>query len=279
MLFNEKLKMLRKESGFTQEGLAEKLNVSRQAITKWESGEGTPDIENLKLISNLFNTTIDDLVKEEKAVNIDAINQFKYSEELEINHTKHFDINLGKFEELNLIPNEEEKVKVELLSSEYENISEFFKIKFDNLYNKLDIDIKNSKMLNNIILNIYLPEKYIEDIELNTKIKTLNISDLQIQKLEFDGELKYINIKNSKGKVVLNTTRCDIEADYDKLDGELEVNIINSTARVQIPKGSVYKTVLKGKKNKFIAENVSEDATNIIELNGLNSKLIIIEKQ
>ncbi|MBR0491862.1 MAG: helix-turn-helix transcriptional regulator [Clostridia bacterium] len=278
MLFNEKLKMLRKESGFTQEGLAEKLNVSRQAITKWETGEGTPDIENLKLISNLFNTTIDDLVKEEKDVNIDAINQFKYSEELEINHTKHFDINLGKFEEVNILPTEEEKVKVELLSSKYENINELFKIKFDELYNKLDIDIKNSKIIDNIILNIYLPEKYIEDIELNTKIKTLNISDIEISKLEFDGELKYINVKNSKGKVVLNTTRCDIEADYDKLDGELEVNIVNSTARVQIPKGSKYKTILKGKKNQFINENVSEDATNIIELNGLNSKLIIIEK-
>lgn len=278
MLFNEKLKMLRKESGFTQEGLAEKLNVSRQAITKWETGEGTPDIENLKLISNLFNTTIDDLVKEDKDVNIDKINQFKYSEELEINHTKHFDINLGKFEELNLLPTEEEKVKVELLSSKYENINELFKIKFDELYNKLDIDIKNSKIVDNIILNIYLPEKYIEDIELNTKIKTLNISNIEISKLEFDGELKYINVKNSKGKVVLNTTRCDIEADYDKLDGELEVNIINSTARVQIPKGSKYKTILKGKKNQFINENVSEDATNIIELNGLNSKLIIIEK-
>ena len=278
MLFNEKLKMLRKESGFTQEGLAEKLNVSRQAITKWETGEGTPDIENLKLISNLFNTTIDDLVKEEKDVNIDAINQFKYSEELEINHTKHFDINLGKFEEVNILPNEVEKVKVELLSSKYENINELFKIKFDDLYNKLDIDIKNSKIIDNIILNIYLPEKYIEDIELNTKIKTLNISNIEISKLEFDGELKYINVKNSKGKVVLNTTRCDIEADYDKLDGELEVNIVNSTARVQIPKGSKYKTILKGKKNQFINENVSEDATNIIELNGLNSKLIIIEK-
>ena len=278
MLFNEKLKMLRKESGFTQEGLAEKLNVSRQAITKWETGEGTPDIENLKLISNLFNTTIDDLVKEDKDVNIDKINQFKYSEELEINHTKHFDINLGKFEELNLLPTEEEKVKVELLSSKYENINELFKIKFDELYNKLDIDIKNSKIIDNIILNIYLPEKYIEDIELNTKIKTLNISNIEISKLEFDGELKYINVKNSKGKVVLNTTRCDIEADYDKLDGELEVNIVNSTARVQIPKGSKYKTILKGKKNQFINENVSEDATNIIELNGLNSKLIIIEK-
>ena len=54
MLFNEKLKKLRKENNLTQEELAEKINVSRQAITKWESGEGIPDIENLKQISILL---------------------------------------------------------------------------------------------------------------------------------------------------------------------------------------------------------------------------------
>ena len=50
MLFNEKLKLLRKENNLTQEELADKLNVSRQAITKWESREGLPDIINLKKI-------------------------------------------------------------------------------------------------------------------------------------------------------------------------------------------------------------------------------------
>jgi len=278
MLFNEKLKMLRKESSFTQEELAEKLNVSRQAITKWETGEGTPDIENLKLISNLFNTTIDDLIKEEKNVNIENLNKFKFSEELEINHTKHFDINLGLFEEVNILPNSEEKVRIELLSSKYENLAELFKVKFDDLYNKLDIDVKNNKKLDSIIFNIYLPEKYIEEIELNTKIKTLNIYNIEISKLEFDGELKYINVKNSKGKIVLNATKCDIEADYDTFNGELEVNIFNSTARVQLPKGTKYKTILKGLKNQFIDETNTDEATNIIELNGMNSKLIIIEK-
>jgi len=66
MLFNEKLKMLRKGKKLTQEELAEKLNVSRQAITKWETAEGIPDIENLKQISDFFNISIDELVKEEK---------------------------------------------------------------------------------------------------------------------------------------------------------------------------------------------------------------------
>jgi len=53
MKFNENLKYLRKEAKLTQEQLAEKLNVSRQAVTKWESGQSLPDIQNLKEIIHM----------------------------------------------------------------------------------------------------------------------------------------------------------------------------------------------------------------------------------
>ena len=62
MEFNENLKYLRKEAKMTQESLAERLNVSRQAVTKWERGQSLPDIQNLKEISNIFGVTIDSLV-------------------------------------------------------------------------------------------------------------------------------------------------------------------------------------------------------------------------
>ena len=129
------------------------------------------------------------------------LKNYTYIEELEIDHTKHFDIKICKIYELNIMPNEEEKVKVELLSNEEENLQEVFKVKFDDLYNKLDIDIKRKKQIQDIIINMYLPEKYIEEIELNSKIKILNISNLELNKLEYDGDLKYLNVKNSKGKL------------------------------------------------------------------------------
>ena len=62
MKFNENLKYLRKQANLTQEQLAEELNVSRQAITKWESGQSMPDIENLIELSYIFSITIDSLV-------------------------------------------------------------------------------------------------------------------------------------------------------------------------------------------------------------------------
>lgn len=62
MTFGEKLKSARKRAGLTQKQLAEKLLVSRPAITKWEADKGMPDIGNLKQLSKLLNISIDYLL-------------------------------------------------------------------------------------------------------------------------------------------------------------------------------------------------------------------------
>lgn len=72
--FTEKLLTLRKEKGLSQEQLAELLNVSRQAVSKWESGQTYPEIDKLIILSDLFKITLDDLVKDktiESIANID----------------------------------------------------------------------------------------------------------------------------------------------------------------------------------------------------------------
>ena len=66
MIFSEKLYLLRKNKGYTQEELAEKLCVSRQAIAKWESGQSFPDVANLIQISDLMNVTVDYLVRDQE---------------------------------------------------------------------------------------------------------------------------------------------------------------------------------------------------------------------
>lgn len=277
MLFSDKLKKIRREYNLTQEELAEKLDVSRQAITKWESGEGTPDVENLKQLAILFNTTLDDLIMEDKKVVVPA-KHYRYTEEIEIDHSKHFDDKLIKIGEISIFKNPEEKVKLEILSDTAKP-EESLKIKFDNRYDHMDIGVKNKQSAMDVALNLYLPEKYIDEIELASDSRTLSIIDLDIKKLEYDGDLKYLNVKEgTKGKIVLNTTKCDIEADYDEFGGILEVNTINSTARVSLPKGTDYQTILKGVKNQFVDAVNTEDSKNAIELNGIGSKLIVIEK-
>ena len=70
MEFNQKLQELRKQKGLTQEELAEKLYVSRTAISKWESGRGYPNIESLKAIAKFFSVTLDDLLSSDEVLTI-----------------------------------------------------------------------------------------------------------------------------------------------------------------------------------------------------------------
>ena len=65
MALAEKLYELRKKSNLSQEQLAEQLGVSRQAISKWESGQATPESDKLVAISNYFQVSLDYLMKEE----------------------------------------------------------------------------------------------------------------------------------------------------------------------------------------------------------------------
>ena len=65
MAFGEKLQEVRKQSGMTQETFAEQLHVSRQAVSRWESGRGYPEIEKILYICHRYHTTLDALFADE----------------------------------------------------------------------------------------------------------------------------------------------------------------------------------------------------------------------
>ncbi len=83
MTFGEKLKDARKEAGLSQEQLAEKMCVSRSAIAKWEADKGMPDVNNLKAIAQLLNTSVDYLLDDDEKIHFNEIKE---------------PINLGDFE-------------------------------------------------------------------------------------------------------------------------------------------------------------------------------------
>ena len=70
MEFCDKIKKIRTDNNLTQEQFAEKLYVSRTAVSKWESGKGYPSIDSLKYMSKLFNISIDDLLSSEEILDI-----------------------------------------------------------------------------------------------------------------------------------------------------------------------------------------------------------------
>ena len=65
--------MLRKINGYSQEEVAEKIGISRQAYAKWERGATIPDVEKCALLAELYETTIDSLVRTETADGIGVI--------------------------------------------------------------------------------------------------------------------------------------------------------------------------------------------------------------
>ena len=85
MEFHEKLQELRRKKGLTQEELAERLYVSRTAVSKWESGRGYPNIDSLRAIAKFFSVTVDELLSGEELLTVaeaDQIQKMRYFRDL-----------------------------------------------------------------------------------------------------------------------------------------------------------------------------------------------------
>ena len=80
MIFKEKLLELRKQKGWSQEELGNNLDVSRQTISKWESGQSTPEMEKLVKISEIFEISLDELIIGIKNEVKDSIEENKRSD-------------------------------------------------------------------------------------------------------------------------------------------------------------------------------------------------------
>ena len=75
MTIGEKIKNARTENGLTQEELARKMMVSRQAITKWEADKGIPDVSNLKLLAQFLNVSVDYLLDDGDEFDVHVIRE------------------------------------------------------------------------------------------------------------------------------------------------------------------------------------------------------------
>lgn len=82
MNFGEKLFKLRKEKGMSQENLADQIGTTRQAISKWENNQGFPEVEKLLQLSNVFEVSVDYLLKDDKTINCSNEKGYYVSKEL-----------------------------------------------------------------------------------------------------------------------------------------------------------------------------------------------------
>lgn len=255
MNFSEKIKEIRKKEGISQEQLAERIGVSRQAITKWETGKGLPDVENMVIIAEIFKTTIDELLMD--SVKKAAPETSVYTSETiyDIDCEKHFDINIGSAAAILLSSGKDEKLHIKLSSETLENLDSTFKIKLDERKNRLDVICLNKNKLSryeaeeSLTVEIMLPDKYSDSCEIEASVKLLEISNLHLNRLEYDGDAEEVLISESSGSLEL-TAKTDYEIMVDKITGRLDVNQWKAKTILHIPEENLVNVVNKGRKCK-----------------------------
>lgn len=102
--------------GLSREQLAERIGVSRQAITKWETKRGLPDVENMIILAELFKLTLDEVVLSEVKRQESKPTLHESETAYDIDTQKHFDINLGGVRTITLKTGSDEKIRIRLSS-------------------------------------------------------------------------------------------------------------------------------------------------------------------
>lgn len=292
MTLEEQIKNYRKQAGMSQEKLAEKIGVSRQAITKWENGTGTPDISNLMAIAELFQVSLDELLANETNERKQSEYLYESSTEYDIDGVKKYDIKLGGANMVILQACDGEKIRVVLLSNLIKELQSDYKVKIDDIKNRIDVDIQRmngateAQAKDGLIVKLFIPNKYIGKIELAVNSKHVELINIKNDVVEIDGKVSEVSLKGGKGEVEINSN-LDMVIYLISHEGAVDINQISATSKIYIPDDYVFRAVKKGiatsisfeKQGKPVSDYSQEDADNYIELNGMKSELIIAKER
>lgn len=288
MDFGDKLKQYRVNEGLSQEQLAEKIGVSRQAITKWETKRGLPDVENMIILAELFKLTLDELVLSEVKKQENKPQVYESETVYDIDTQKHFDINLGGARRITLKTGYDEKIHIRLSSDTLENIGSLFKVKLDEKKAKLDVELVNKKGVSRfeaqegVDITLLLPEKFTEHTEVSASVKELCIEDLRLDRLEYDGDAERVYIRDAEGSLEF-TAKTDYEIWVSGNCTRLDVNQFKATAIIHLDSAEGCSFANNGRRCKLITRKNGEAvelpeieaAKCLISASGIFSELIV----
>ena len=292
MTLEEQIRNCRKQAGISQEKMAELIGVSRQAVSKWENGTGTPDIENLVTIAELFQISLDELLLNEKKEKKQSEYLYESTTEYDVDGIKSYDIKLGSVHTLILSSSEGEKIKISLLSNIIKGLQRDYKIKIDDIKNRIDVDLQRlngateADAKESIVIRIDIPQKYIGKVEIAVNAKKLEMIDVECESIEFDGKVTEVSLKGCKSVVEINCN-LDMLVEVVSHEGAIEINQISAISKIKIPFDFNFRAKQKGigtriyyeKQGGRVEDFSSEDADNYIELNGMKSELFITREE
>ena len=210
MIFAEKLKTIRKQAGMSQEQLAEKLGVSRQAVTKWETDAGVPDIENIMAVSALFGISIDELLSNEKGLKKQAEYLYESITEYDIDEPKRYDMKFGGAKQFLLSGYKGEKIRVRLASNTMPALQNDFKVKIDDIKRRIDVDINRKNGVTEaaakeaVSIFVQIPTPYLGKIECAVNAETVEIRSLECDSIELDIKAPSVILEEVIGTVEVN---------------------------------------------------------------------------
>ena len=288
MTFAEKLKSIRKQAGMSQEQLAEKLGVSRQAVTKWETDAGIPDIENMMKISALFGISIDELLSNEKGLKKQTEYLYESITEYDIGEPKRYDMKFGGAKQFTLTGYEGEKIRVRLVSNIMPALQNDFKVRIDDTRKRIDVDVNRKNGVTEaaakeaVSIFVQIPTPYIGKIECAVNAESVEIRSLECDSIELDTKTPNVTLEDVTGTVEINCN-LDMEVICRSLNGEVAINQVSATSKIHVPEGVAFTAIAKGigtsisyeKDGKQTKDFSVPDAENIIELNGMKSELVI----
>lgn len=292
-MFSTKLKDLRRQANMSQEKMAEKLRVSRQAVTKWETGVGVPDIENVKAIASLFDISIDELLGNEESSRQKRDYVYDSTTEYDIDCGKNYDITFSGARRVSLCGYKGEKIRVRLASDQIEEIQSAFKVRIDDVKKKIDIDVRRfgnmteARAKKELDVFIWIPQQYTGEAEISGNTPVLELTCIEAKNIEFSGKTERVFVHDVTGHVEINSNE-DMNIVCAGLCGRLDINQLSSTSRLTVSEHMEFFAVKKGIGNHIyyerqgiasedfsMKEDEIDDQTSMIELNGMKSELII----
>ena len=243
-----RLKKYRQLKDLTQEQLAEKLGVSRQAVTKWETDTGIPDIENIKSISSLFDISIDELLSNENASQKKSDYLFESVTEYDIDEPKRYDMKFGGAKRFVLCGYKGEKIRIRLVSDTLSTLQNDFKIKIDDIRKRIDVDVKRKNgtteamAKSEIDIFVQIPVQYVDKIECEAHAERVEIRSIECENIELGVKTTNLILENVVGSVEVDCN-LDMEIMCDSLNGEIAINQVSATSKIHVPEEAIFQAV------------------------------------
>ena len=294
-----RIRELRKARGLSQDALAERLGVSRQAVTKWETEAGTPDVENLMGLADLFGLSMDELLgrngewRSAGHVSDGGWPVGCYLVEYAVEPRKDYDINVGAARRVTLVGAPEPVVTVRLMAANLEGIDSLFEVAIDDGGRDcIDIDIRRCAGISEAQakeeLEVYLaiPAAHARHIELSAHTEDLLLAalgDENCVSVEVGGKLHRIGIDDAEAHVEIDSN-ADLEVlCHHGLPRQLDINQIHAISRLEVPAQTRLYPRAKGLGNRIVVgpgvvEAVPGETPAVpgVELNGIHSELSIV---